>query len=255
MNIDYPSVGDMMGLRSLWKEAFGDSDEFLDIFMMTAFSPDRCMRVSSDGDIAAALYWFDCSLGTRKIAYIYAVATLGKHRGKGLCRLLMDETHRRLAKRGYGGAVLVPSEKTLFGFYGRMGYTVCSRIEKFTCMADERGDAVALERIGAREYGELRRRLIPDGGVLQEGESLDFLLTQAELYRGDGFVFAARREGKHLICPELLGDRKYAPMILCGLGCVDGDFRVPASLGGEEFAMYLPFDRGNAPSYFGLAFD
>ena len=255
MNINHPSAGDMPGLRALWKEAFGDSDEFLDIFMTTAFSPDRCMRICLDGDIAAALYWFDCSLGLGKLAYIYAVATLRKHRGKGLCRFLMEETHRCLAKRGYSGAVLVPSEKSLFGFYGKMGYTVCSRMEKLTCTADENGEGVVLERIGAREYADLRRQLIPAGGVLQEGENLDFLLTQAELYRGDGFVFAARREGDRLICPELLGEKKYAPMILRGLGCVDGDFRVPASLGGEEFAMYLPFDGGEAPSYFGLAFD
>jgi hypothetical protein len=29
-------------LRKLWQQAFGDSDETLDAFFATGFSPDRC---------------------------------------------------------------------------------------------------------------------------------------------------------------------------------------------------------------------
>ena len=255
MNIDRPMNGDIAGLRFLWYEAFGDSDEFLDIFFMTAFSRDRCMRIRIGEEIAAALYWFDCSVDDRKIAYIYAVATLEKYRGKGLCRELMNAAHRCLAAVGFSGAVLVPSEKSLFGFYGKMGYRVCSHIEKFSCEAEDNTVSVSLRRLGGREYAALRSRMLPAGGVIQEGENIEFLLTQTELYCGDGVVFAARREGDRLICPEFLGEKKAASGILRELGCVFGDFRVPSGEDGEEFAMYLPFDGGEAPSYFGLAFD
>ena len=46
-------------LRRLWKQAFGDTDSFLNSFFTFGFSPDRCRQITVDGNVAAALYWFD----------------------------------------------------------------------------------------------------------------------------------------------------------------------------------------------------
>ena len=61
MIIDHPTTTQIPQLRSLWKEAFGDSDAFLDIFFQRAFSPQRCCCVTQGDAVVAALYWFDCS--------------------------------------------------------------------------------------------------------------------------------------------------------------------------------------------------
>ena len=115
MTIDMPRPGQIAGLRELWKEAFGDSDAFLDGFFATGFSPTRCRVLDWNGRCAAALYWFDCSIEGKKLAYIYAVATLEDFRGKGFCRQLMEKTHRDLQASGYAGCVLVPGSRALFG--------------------------------------------------------------------------------------------------------------------------------------------
>ena len=61
MIIDAPKLECVPALRALWREAFGDGDEFLDTFFDTAFSKERC-RVAIDGErTVGALYWFDCS--------------------------------------------------------------------------------------------------------------------------------------------------------------------------------------------------
>jgi hypothetical protein len=78
MNINAPTLDLIPALRGLWKEAFGDSDDFLDMFWRTAFSYDRCRCVTVDGEVAAALYWFDCECRGERVAYIYAVATAKK---------------------------------------------------------------------------------------------------------------------------------------------------------------------------------
>lgn len=242
MKIDYPEQSQIDQLRSLWKEAFGDSDDFLDIFWETAFSPDRCRCVTADGQVAAALYWFDCRLDGRPIAYLYAVATAKAFRKRGLCRLLMDDTRRLLSELGYCGSILVPEEH-LFPMYESMGYQTCGYVRKFTCRkGDERAD---LRRIDAGEYGILRRQYLPEGGLLQENESLDFLSRITDLYAGDDFLYAEDA--------ELLGNTDAAPAILAALGKDSGRFRCP----GEEtpFAMYLPLDNSPAPTYLGLAFD
>ena len=125
MRIDYPLESQIGDLRSLWKEAFGDTDQFLNSFHDTAFSPDRCRCITIDEQVAAALYWFDCRFDDRPLAYIYAVATAKAFRKQGLCRMLMDNTRQLLSELGYSGIVLVP-EMHLIPMYESMGYRVCS---------------------------------------------------------------------------------------------------------------------------------
>ena len=42
MKIDHPVPEQYQQLVQLWKEAFGDTEEFIDGFFCTAFSPARC---------------------------------------------------------------------------------------------------------------------------------------------------------------------------------------------------------------------
>lgn len=252
MIIDAPQKAHYPALRALWQEAFGDGDAFLDTFAKTAFSPARCRVLLQDGVPAAALYWFDCLCHGRRIAYLYAVATAKAYRGRGLCRALMENTHRHLAAAGYAGAVLVPGEPTLFQFYEKMGYAICSHVAEITPRAAT--EPVGLRKIDADAYAALRRQFLPEGGVVQEAESLAFLQAQASLYAGEHFVLAARREGTSLRGLELLGDPCAAPAILTALGCSRGRFRSPG--GDRPFAMYHPLDDTvPPPTYFGLAFD
>jgi len=253
MNINNPTNSQIPALRTLWKEAFGDTDEFLDIFFRTAFHPKRC-RCIFDGERAvAALYWFDCTYADKPVAYIYAVATAGSHRGQGLCRKLMADTHNHLATHGYEAALLVPGSKVLFEMYGKMGYAVCSSIREFHCEANSE-DLLLLE-IDKYEYAHLRKFLLPAGSVLQEHENLDFLETLTKFYMGHGFLLAAHGEGPTLFGYELLGDKSHAPAIVHSLGFSEGIFRTPG--GSRPFAMYYPLtDSGIvAPSYFGFAYD
>lgn len=253
MNIDFPKEEQLPALRAIWKEAFGDSDAFLDTFFATAFSSHRCRCVSMDGSVVAALYWFDCLHCNRPIAYLYAVATAESQRGKGFCRKLMHDTLRILQNQGYEGVILVPGSEDLFRFYDAMGYQICSYMHEFSCMGTQ--DNISLEQINHAQYSTLRREFLPVGGVLQEHENLDFLKTQASFYAGPGFLLAARRESDKLYGVELLGDASLAPAIVHTLGCQEGFFRAP----GTEipFAMYYPLGNNTLPppSYFGLAFD
>lgn len=238
------------GLRRLWQEAFGDSDAFLDIFFRTAFSPERCRCIACDEEIAAALYWFDCALGGQKIAYIYAVATAKKHRGQGLCHRLMADTHARLKEAGYAGAILVPQEESLRRFYAGMGYRDAGGVGEFSCIA---GSPVPLRATGREEFALRRRRLLPEGGVIQEGENLLFLEHQVQFYAGETFLLSAWEDQGILHGVELLGDVSAAPGILGALGCREGTFRIPGKL---PFAMFLPLTEDAVrPDYFGFAFD
>lgn len=252
MEIDFPTPEQLPALRQLWQEAFGDSEAFLNAFYSAGFHPRRCRLVTLDGEIAAALYWFDCHLGQQKMAYLYAVATAARYRRRGLCRALLEDTHALLAQDGYSGALLVPDGEALARMYAGFGYRYQTGITEFTCQAA--GPAARLQPIGAADYAQYRRQFLPERGVLQEGENLSFLSRTHAFYLGEDFLLAAQRSGSRLQAAELLGSRQAAPGILQALGCEEGVFRTPGQ--GRNFAMFLPLKAGAAaPSYFGLAFD
>ena len=257
-------------LRALWKNAFGDSDAFLDMFFDNAYHPSRCHYIKMDDKIVSALYWFDCMYLEHKLAYIYAVATDSNYRGQGLCHTLMNETHQHLKSMGYAGALLVPGSQSLFQFYANMGYEIATYVDEFAYdltasassdtlqaaayISDDSDMSLAIRKVSIKEYEVLRRRFLPEQGVLQEGENLDFLAAQAEIYAGEDFLLACQKDGDVLHVLELLGNHSIAPSILHSLQCKKGSFRTPGTE--KPFAMCYKLEESLIlPEYFGLAFD
>ena len=253
MTIESPTPVRHASLRSLWKEAFGDGDAFLDTFFATAYSPARARCVVDGGEVVSALYWFDVALDGKKLAYLYAIATRISHRGQGVCRRLLEDVHARLKGLGYAGAILVPSEPSLFDFYARMGYEPCAPMQTITCRAE--GEPLPLQRLNGEEYGRLRARLLPLGGIVQEGESLRLLEQQESLYAAEGLLLAAHEKNGRLSATELLGDLSLAPRVLASLGLPEGDFRIAG--GSAPFAMIRKLSGKDfpPPASFALAFD
>lgn len=256
--IGSPLPSQVAELRHLWKNTFGDSDTFLDLFQETAFSLDRCRCVTLGGHVTAALYWFDCLLENKKIAYIYAVATDKNYRRQGLCQALMEHTHKHLKDFGYEGAILSPASEELIRFYEKLGYQICTYIDELsfdenTLIAYEKRE-LSLRNISKEEFANLRRKLLPENALLQEKENLDFLETQADFYAGNDFLLTARKEGNTLQGIEFLGNTSVIPAVLQKLNCSSGTFR---TIGKDKpFGMYYSFtDSGLKPEYLGFVFD
>jgi len=252
MNFEYPSEHHVSQLVKLWKKAFGEYDGFWELFLENAFLPDHCRCITENGQVTAGLYWFDCSCTTDKIAYVYAVVTDPRHRGKGLCRKLMEDVHTLLRSQGYASVMLVPADAELRKMYRKMGYEDCTSVSQISCTAGE--TAVEIRSIGTEEYTSLRRKFLPKNGVLQEGLNLTFLAAQAQLFAGTDFLLAAYLDGETLHGMELLGNPEAAPGILRALGCETGKFQTP----GEErpFAMFHKLTEDTVtPGYFGFSFD
>lgn len=265
-----PTTNTIPALRSLWTEAFGDTEDFLDSFFSTAFDYSRCRIATVNGKLAAVLYWFDCSLDGQPTAYIYAVATAKQFRGNGACHMLLADTHQHLKKLGYASACLVPGNEALTHLYEGCEYETCTKRSKIECSAEDMG--VAVREINKEEYASLRRQYLPKGGVVQEGTNLDFLETMAKFYIGGNlysseisrsdneahgnraFLLAARIEDENLYGIELLGNSTLAPGIVHALGCKDGTIFTAGK--DESFAMFHGLTEDSvAPSYFGFAFD
>ena len=252
MKIDHPVPKQYKQLTQLWQEAFGDTEEFIDGFFCTAFSPARCRCIVINEKVVAALYWMDVRLGEQRFAYVYAVAVEEKRRGKGLGKLLLEDVQAHLALRGYDGVLLVPGSESLRGYYEKLGYRTCTQICEFPARAGE--EAVALQRIDREEYARLRSGLLPEDSGVEEEENIAFLETIAFFYRGENLLLAAHGVNGKLWCPEYLGDPAAAPGVLKTLNCEEGHFRTPGDT--FPFAMFLPLtEQAQPPKHLALAFD
>ncbi len=249
MIIKNPELGDIPALKALWREAFGDGEDVISTFFTVAYSRNRCFTVEDEGRPVAAAYYFRCTVYGRPIAYIYAVVVAKSCRGRGVCRFLMEGIHRRLSLDGYAGAVLVPADEKLFAMYEKLGYTAQIPISE-TYVTEEALRAYLAEEVSAEEYARLRRKHLPEGGVVQEVESLACLSANAKLYRTHGGVACVFTENGRAVAAEVLGESIERE---CETG--DGCVKVRTVGNTKRFALYKSFDGSDAPTYFGLAFD
>ena len=248
MIIDHPKEKHVPALKVLWHEAFGDGYDVIGTFYANAYSSERAF-IATEGDLpVAAAYYFRCTAWGRPIAYVYAVAVAKSHRGRGICRLLLEEAHRRLAEDGFAGAVLVPADEGLFGMYERLGYTAAVYLSE-THVSCSTLATLLEERISAEEYARLRRELLPHGGTVQEDEGLAYLSAVAELYRTQSGVAAVFKGNGIPVSAEILGEDVSA------YASEGGSVRVRHPGADKRFALYQSFDTAAAPTYFGIPFD
>ena len=252
MHIDYPSFRVVPGLRSLWKEAFSDTDALLDAFFETAFSARRCRCITEGDKVLAALNWFEGTCEGQRFAYLYAVATAASYRGRGLFSALLADTRKALTAEGFDGILLVPETESLGRMYEKFGFSPCTAVKSGEVRAVS--EAVAFREIGPAEFALLRREMLPVGSVIQEGDTLAFLASQCHFWAGKNWLTVGQiYEGK-LVCQEFLGDRSALPGLLRALDLEQGTYRMPGTE--AAFAYLLPLQPGCLrPQYFGLALD
>lgn len=113
-------------IKSLWKEVFQDSDEFLDSYFSKILKLNDSFVVEVDNKVVTALqvlpFTFLDNSKEVPAAYIFAVMTNPANRMQGHMRSLFDFTFDELNKRGYAFAFLIPQEEYLFGVYQKLGF-------------------------------------------------------------------------------------------------------------------------------------
>lgn len=253
MTIKKPRVSDVPHLKRLWKEAFGDTDEFIDGFFSLGFSPDRSLALYCEDEIASVIYWFDCEFKNNKVAYIYGVATRKRERGKGYSTLLMKRAHELLLNSGYSGAILVPAGEDLFSFYKRLGYCECCFIDEEEYPASN--VELIPERISPEEYVKLRKAFLSSESVIFDNSCLHFLAYMSDFYKGENFLFAKSNDIEKLRFLEFFGNKNCISDIVHSLKYESATVRVLGKA--RPFAAFISFngDFVEKPDYLGFAFD
>ena len=164
----------------------------------------------------------------------------------------MEDAKTLLKNSGYQGMLLLPQNEPLRQMYEKMGFHTCSFVTEFSCEPGEK--PADLRIVDQVEYARLRRKLLPEDGVVQEGAMLDLLNSQAVFLAGTDYLAVGYVDADTLRCQELLGNARRAPEILRAMGCAQGVFRCP---GGEKAFAMLCLLTEDCPEriYFGLPLD
>lgn len=113
---------DELACKRLWKEAFGDPDDFIDRFLIRYYSRRRVLSVCDGERMLSMLHLIPFRSEAGRTLYLYGVATAADHRGRRLASGLMDEALERARREDCDLLMLIPAEAGLRDFYGRFGF-------------------------------------------------------------------------------------------------------------------------------------
>ena len=201
---------DLPGIVTLWQEAFGDSPEAVSYFFQS-FPGCLSYVAEEEGEVISMVHALPQTLSPdTSAAYVYAVATLRSHRGKGLCRDLMAFAEQDLSSRGFSCAVLTPGELGLFDYYERLGYSIAftRRRVKFSG-----GTELTLS-----QYLSKREQLLQEPHMAYDRNTLSYA---ADVYglsfyeTNTGIAAAGPRYTAEVLPEDTEGDRFAYGMIKC----------------------------------------
>ena len=118
---------DWPAAKALWKEAFGDSDSFIEKYFETRIAKGISIGLFLQGELASMLFLMPCRMNIRgrenNVAFLAGAATAQKHRKKGLMRKALGYALEILRERGIASVYLYPFLHAFYEQFGWQTYT------------------------------------------------------------------------------------------------------------------------------------
>lgn len=130
-------------IAQLWQACFGERREAIDYFLERVFAPEHCLVHVEDSRVVAMVHMLPARMvheeATVQVHYIYAAATDPGFRSRGLMGALLEQAFSYGETRGDACSFLLPSEPSLYDYYGRHGYVPYFRTRFAEVCVDELG--------------------------------------------------------------------------------------------------------------------
>lgn len=258
-------------LKRMWQACFDDTREGMEFVFSNLLTPSQMLvRTLEDGRPVSMISWKLLPFTTPRAsflgAYVFGVATLPEHRGKGISRTMMSGLHSILQQEGANLACLVPAQPSLFPFYEEQGYQTAFSYRLLSVDAGQLppsdGNGV-LSRWELGQAAELRNQFFSSCSLFGAWDKayLRFLDKECGFYGGEVLRFSTAGRGGYLVCyphgagrilvKEAAVMEQDIPVLLTALhqryAAKGYDLRLPVRKGeGEEplpFAMVKWYDK------------
>lgn len=112
---------------SLWKQVFGDTDEYIKLFFSRQYKNENTLIHWVDGKVVASLQMIPYSIRfygeVIPFYYLAGLCTLPQYRQKGYMKDLIYESFSIMRERNIPLSILVPAEEWLFEYYEKFGFS------------------------------------------------------------------------------------------------------------------------------------
>jgi hypothetical protein len=200
--IVHPHTADESDLRSIWKEVFKDTDEFVDSFFGRRYSADSTLVYREGGEIASMIFFpryeFKVDDARYGLGYICGAATLTQFRSRGIMGQLLEASHEVMRDRGDLFAALIPASDSLYEYYRRYGYQELFFRSKFRISREEIATNASFSLRQADDPGLIYGLYLKgvaglSSVVIQSRETFGALFLEFRLSGGDILVSSDRR--------------------------------------------------------------
>lgn len=171
MDIRLLKETDIPQAKALWKEAFGDSDAFIEWYFANKVSQGNSLG-AFDGRLVAVVHMIPLKMCVQGVpvmsSYIAGAATAADRRGEGLMRTLLYESLKIMKQRGIMLTHLYPFKHS---FYEKFGWATYSYARFLSAKETKlRQDADIIESWDAELFSGLYRSMMSrfDGYIVRE---------------------------------------------------------------------------------------
>ena len=215
--IRFADEKDIPQLEEIWHISFGDSKEYIDMFMEHQFKEALTVVYEEDGKVLSMFFLFRCDFSIRgknhPSFYLYAAATLPQYRGKGIMGKMLEFSKSYAAEKNFDFIILSPAEKSLYDYYGRFGFKVCFKSKKITlALKGEDEYRADFSENDFEKMVTLRNAAVKKSdGVIWDEEFFRYAVYENDYTSGKtrsikecyGIYF---KEDDHIIFKELIGE-------------------------------------------------
>ncbi len=216
ITIKHGSKKNIPVMKQLWREAFGDSEEFIDTFFTKFYRPSRAFLAFEDGELVSMLYYMDvkakCGKKRLKTAYLYGVATKLSERRRGHFRLLHNAFLDEVKNKRYDAVLVMPADDTLFGFYKDFGYTVSLKRFEYRLLTQELEEVFDAEEVWNAKK-EVYKHSNPGLQILETLEQFKVSREEHKFFRhGSSYLSFAPTSSGYLLYEVVNPSGEYVPV-------------------------------------------
>lgn len=206
---------DVLGLKQLWKESFGDEDAYIDSFFDMLYQDQHVLLEEKEGMLMGASFFLPGRIfteaGWQDIRYVYALAVAPEYRGQKIATKLLDEAMKRYRTP----LITEPADTALADkFYQPYGFQKCFYLDYCEMNLSKQKPAVSKEPanhfankdarkhehilkpedwkitpVSAAEYFNLRRKHFQKPGYVEWPlEHVTFALREHRKQGGDALL-------------------------------------------------------------------
>lgn len=174
MELRHPKENETEQMKQIWRECFQDEEEYIAFYFQKGYSKENTFICAQDGRVVSMLTMLPAVLRQQKETlqgrYVYAVATMPAYQGKGYMGKLEQYAAREVSREGAAFLVLVPAEESLFSFYKKKGYHICSYMYQHVYHRESTAAFTQLKAAGWEE--DFRFQGMEKGAFLTERKAL-----------------------------------------------------------------------------------